>query len=336
MLHDTGIPRHSGEFATRLARLAAKSLAGERLSKEEVLGLLALPPESPEAELLGQTARRMAAEAAGNRGRVWSAIGVDSRPCPMNCGFCSFGEKWGLLTGEHELSDERILEIARVFVAEGAAWLTLRTTEFFSRERLLALVRLVRAEIPGPYEIVVNTGDLGPGDAKALLAAGVSVIYHALRLGEGCCTGFTPEERQATLASVRGSGLKLAHLVEPLGPEHTDEEIAEVLLGALDYQAALSGSMARVNVKGTPFGEREPVGDRRLAQVVAVTRLCGGKAAPDICVHPPVELALDWGANVVVAETGAVPRDGDECAGPWRAFGVRQARELLRSRGYEA
>ena len=61
-----------------------------------------------------------------------------------------------------------------------------------------------------------------------MIVSGIDVVYHSLRLGEGQTTCFRPEERKATLAAVRDSDLKLAHLVEPVGPEHTDDEIADV------------------------------------------------------------------------------------------------------------
>ena len=49
-----------------------------------------------------------------------------------------------------------------------------------------------------------------------MIASGIDVVYHSLRLGEGRTTCFRPEERKATLAAVRDSDLKLAHLVEPV------------------------------------------------------------------------------------------------------------------------
>ena len=164
----------------------------------------------------------------------------------------------------------------------------------------------VREAVPGNYGLVVNTGEFGPLEARAMIASGIDVVYHSLRLGEGQTTCFRPEERKATLAAVRDSDLKLAHLVEPVGPEHTDDEIADVLMAALSNGAALSGAMARINVKGTPFESHDPLPDLRLAQIVAITRICGGVNVPDICVHPPRKEALEWGANVVVVELSLI------------------------------
>ena len=314
--------------------LKEQVLRGLSVSREDVLRLLAFEPESEAAACLGRTAREVARLVADNEGRVWTAIGIDCRPCPMNCGFCSFGEKWGLIDEPREWSDEAVIKAAAAFVADGAEWVTLRTTEFYGVERLCALARKVREAVPGEYGLVVNTGEFGPYEAGMMRAAGINIVYHSLRLGEGKTTCFRPEERLGTLHAVRDSELKLAHLVEPVGPEHTNEEIADILLTALDNRAALGGAMARINVQGTPFAAHPPLSDRRLAQIVAVTRLCGGRTMPDICVHPPRREALEWGANVVVVETGAVPRDRDECGDVWQGFTVAEARALFREAGY--
>ena len=314
--------------------LKNRALRGMPVSRDEVLRLLALAPDSEEAAYLGRAARDIAHIVVGNEGRVWSAIGIDCRPCSMNCGFCAFGEKWGLITEPHEWSDEAIIKAARAFVDEGASWVTLRTTEFYGLNRLCALAKKVREAVPGNYGLVVNTGEFGPLEARAMIASGINVVYHSLRLGEGQTTCFRPEERKATLAAVRDSDLKLAHLVEPVGPEHTDDEIADVLMAALSNGAALSGAMARINVKGTPFESHDPLPDLRLAQIVAITRICGGVNVPDICVHPPRKEALEWGANVVVVETGAVPRNDAECSAEWQGFTVADAKQLFRDAGY--
>ena len=66
----------------------------------------------------------------------------------------------------------------------------------------------------------------------------------------------------------------------------------------------------------------------------AITRICGGVNVPDICVHPPRKEALEWGANVVVVETGAVPRNDAECSAEWQGFTVADAKQLFRDAGY--
>lgn len=314
--------------------LEKQALAGESLNREAILRLLALDPASEAALCLGRAAGRLARVATGNRGRVWSAIGLDCRPCPKNCTFCAFGARWGLMREERELAPAEVIDTARRLVHDGADWVTLRTTEFYGFERLCRLARQVRDAVPGAYHMVVNTGQMGDAEVRAMQAAGIDVVYHSLRLGEGACTCFTPEERLETLRAVARSPLRLAHLVEPVGPEHSNEEIAHVLMTALENGAVLSGVMARVAVPGTPDGRREVLSERRLAQLTAITRLCGGLRVPDICVHPASRLAVEWGANVVVVEGGAVPRHEAFCGEAWRGFDMAQARALLREAGY--
>lgn len=314
--------------------LEQQALNGESPRREDVLRLLALEPEGEAVRRLGRAAGRLARVATGNRGRVWSAIGLDCRPCPKNCTFCAFGARWGLMREERELSPAEVIDMARRLVRDGADWLTLRTTEFYGFDKLCRLARQVREAVPGAYHMVVNTGQMGDAEVRAMQAAGIDVVYHSLRLGEGTCTCFTPAERLATLRAVARSPLRLAHLVEPVGPEHSNEEIAHVLMTALENGAVLSGVMARVAVPGTPDGRREVLPERRLAQLTAITRLCGGLRVPDICVHPASRLAVEWGANVVVVEGGAVPRHEAFCGEAWQGFDVARARALLRDAGY--
>lgn len=334
-------PRKSGngvevpaEDAVFLEGVRRRAMEGELPLRGDILRLLSFAPGSPQAELMGVFARQMARETAGNTARVWAAIGVDCCPCAMNCAFCAFGARWGVVRRAHEWSVDEVAGAAVRFAREGASWIVLRTTEHYGRTRLRALAEAVRKVVPQDRALVANTGQMGPEEAAALKAAGISVIYHALRLGEGRDTPFDPAERRAALARAGISGLKLAHLVEPVGVEHGDGEIADVLLAALEAGAEVCGTMGRVNVPGTPFEALPAVSGERLAHIAAVTRLCGGVRTPYICVHPPLLQAVEWGANVLVVETGAVPRDDTEVAGEWRDFSVRDAKEMFRQCGY--
>lgn len=116
--------------------------------------------------------------------------------------------------------------------------------------------------------------------------------------------------------------------MEPVGIEHTNEEIADIALLAKDCDVIVSGAMARIPVEGTPLGAQPQISDERLAQIIAVTRLLGGRKVPDICVHPYSRQAADFGANVTVIETGSVPRDSCCCSGgKWNQFDVNKAKK---------
>lgn len=181
-------------------------------------------------------------------------------------------------------------------------WIVLRTTEFYSLEILSELIGKIRRAVPGSYEIGLNVGEFDLEKANALHHAGVDFIYHSLRLGEGRDTRFEPEERLKTLRAVKNSPLKLVFLVEPIGVEHSNEEIADICLCAIEHQAIVTGGMARV---------------------------------PDICVHPATPKAMRFGANVAVVETGSIPRDS--CCLPkekWNHFDAQTAGEWFEQAGY--
>ena len=250
---------------------------------------------------------------------------MDYAPCTMNCKFCSFGEKWGIVREPRHVGQEEIFSHVRQYAENGAAYVILRTTEFYDLGRLLGFIPEIRAKIPGSYAIVLNTGELDAAAAAKAKSAGVYGVYHALRLREGTDTPFNPAERIATMKNVSASGMTLVSLVEPLGCEHTDEEIAdsfpETPPPAARRYAALwlaSPSMAR------PFGSSPMISGPHLAHVVAALRLSGGSAVRDICVHKATPEALESGANVMVVESGAIPRDSDFSEKDWA--GVDMAR----------
>lgn len=311
------------------------ALRGNVLDRDNIIALLEIHPNSSAAEKLGKAAREVAAEITGNSGRVWASIGVDYAPCPVNCRFCSFGEKWGVIQEAYNWSAAEIIDLAEKFLYGGAKWITLRTTEYYSLSELADLAKQLRTKIPGDYGIVANTGELTDQTARLLMNSGISIVYHSLRLREGVDTGLAAKSRLETLASIQTSPLDLAFLVEPVGSEHTSAELADVFLTAMKYGASLTGVMARVPVPGTPFGHIPIVPERRLAQIAAVTRLAAGTRVPDICIHPASQLALEWGANVVVVETGAIPRDTGNAKREWNNFDINTAATWFKQAGYK-
>lgn len=311
-----------------------KCLAGQVLSRGEIINLLSIPLFSDADNLLRIMANEVAHILTNNSAYIWSAIGADFAPCKMNCEFCSLGEKWGLVKSGKLYSENEIILQAREFVDGGARFVVIRTTEFYSIEVLLELVEKILKNVKGDYEIILNIGEFDVVTAERMFDGGVSGIYHAVRLREGINTSFNITDRLKTMQSVLNSPLKLISLVEPIGIEHTDAEIADNFLNIVKYKAEISGAMARVPVKGTPLGNIPIISEDRLAQIIAVLRLSGGNVIKDICVHPFSKKAVTSGANVVVVETGAIPRDIAEIKHAWNNFGLEDAKNLLCECGY--
>lgn len=312
-----------------------EGLKGIVPSRDTVISLLALDPLSEEADYLKKQACEVAHEVTGNKGRVSGAIGIDFVACSMNCTFCSFGEKWQLVKNDKVFTKEEIIEIAKDFVDQGATTLTLRSTEFYDLDVLNEYLKDIRAAVPGLYEININVGELTPERAEQIYECGATSAYHVLRLREGTDTPFNPEDRKATMRSISDSSLLFCSCVEPIGPEHTNEELADALLTIIEYGACSCGAMARVPVDGTPFEGTEPITEERHLQIIAVVRLCGGNKFENVIVHPPLESALYAGSSGFTVEQGAIPRDVELVEEPWNSFTVADAKAMLEKAGFE-
>ena len=96
----------------------------------------------------------------------------------------------------------------------------------------------------------------------------------------------------------------------------------------------MTGTMARVPVKGTPLGEIEMITDKRISQLTAIFRLAARRKIKYICVHPASDIAVRAGANIVVVEKGAIPRDSAFVRNEWNSFTVDDAKAMLEAAGY--
>ena len=317
-----------------IARAKQNVLLGKNLDRESVLELLAIDPNSPECDELGKAAREVSSAITGDKAYLSGSIGVDFAPCSMSCEYCSLGEKWGIVQGEMKYTDEQIVDWVKQYISFGTRRITLRTTEFYSPETLGILTEKIKKSVPGKYEIGLNLGEFDLDAANRMYERGVDYIYHTVRLGEGKNTKFTVDERMATIKAIVDSPLHLHFCVEPIGVEHSSEEIADRVMMCIDFCATGAGCMARVPVKGTPLGELPPLPERRMAQIAATLRLAKGSG--DIAIHPPSELAVEWGCNSLTIEVGANPRDNEyNPDSEWKQFTAERAKEWFVKHGYQ-
>ena len=295
----------------RLERILSAAMDGRGPGKEDSVYLLNMPSDSLEAAVLVAVADTISRRRFGNEAMLLGQIGVETAPCPGGCKFCAFGE--GHTSFERtRLSTEEILRRAHAFADPGDLYaLFLMTMHEFDFAGLLATIGAVRAEIPSHTQIVVNVGDFDVAQARELRAAGANGAYHVCRLREGDDTRLNPEERQRTFRSIREAGLDFYYCCEPIGPEHSAEELVTQMFLGIEHGCFQHAAMRRVFVPGAPLSPRGQITERRLAQAVAVVALAT-LACPEtqnIAVHEPNLLGLAAGANVVYAETGANPRD---------------------------
>lgn len=311
-----------------------KPFRGEPFTKEELIALLSIDPKSEEVEALGMAAHEVAQEVTEGKARLWGAIGVDYKPCEMDCKFCSLGKSWGIVKEEKEYTLEEMVRQVRYYVKNDFHYILLRSTEFYDPNSLGKIIKSIREAVPGDYELGCNIGELEEADAESMYECGGRIAYHCVRLREGVDTRFRVEDRVHTVEVIRDSKMKLGFWVEPVGIEHTNEEIAEKILETLHYQTDVCGVMARVPVAGTPFENVPMISEKRMAQITAVLRLACGRTVKDICTHPASELAVRYGANVITLETGAIPRDADFQEEYWKGLHIDEVKEWLNQNEY--
>lgn len=303
------------------------------LSHEEVLTLLRLPLCSRETYEIMATANLMSRMTFGGKGERHFHIGLNVQACKYNCKFCSLTEEAGIFKEPKEFSDEQVLAWARQGQEQGADAFNLMTTGQYPLERLLEIGRWLRGEVSVP--LVANTRDISHAEGEALLAAGFSGFYHAIRLGEGVDTPFPVEKRLKTIKVLRDVGLRWMNCVEPVGPEHQPGEIARVMLLAREYRATYTGVMRRINFPGAPLECHGMINELQMARLVAVSRLVMGDLPRAHCTHEPNSAALMAGANLFFPEVGSSPRDQEADTGQGRGKDLAACGAIMREMGWD-
>lgn len=314
-----------------------KKAAAADLTKEDAAALLQIKNGSREFYDLLALANEMTRTEYKNQAYIFSQIGLNAQPCPMNCKFCSMAESNYVMDGTFlkTMEDiEDILETVRQLIAAGTHDLFLMTTAHYDFDEFLKIAGEVKKILPDHVRFVANVGDFDEDQAACLKEAGFTGVYHIRRLGEGIDTDILPERRIRTLDVIKNAGLELYYCVEPIGPEHTYEEIADEMLRARDYGVEAMAVMRRTPVPGTPLADKGRISSVELAKIAAVARLVT-KPSRSMNAHEVTPLTLSGGVNQLYAEVGANPRDQVQDTAGNRGYGVLAARDLLLDAEYE-
>lgn len=315
--------------------LVRKSQDGELLSKEELIHLLSLRPDSPESYLVMAEANRISTELTGNRAEVHAQLALNLAPCPANCRFCSFARVNGVFREETRITPEQAVAYARQFERDGANAVYVMTTAHYPFELFLEMSQEVRKNLRPETILIANVGDQSLEHARKMKDVGITGVYHALRLREGIDSGLSPEKRKESIRNFQEAGLVVGTCVEPVGPEHTNEEIAELILFTASINPAYSGSARRIPIPGTEMARLGTITELRMAQIVAVTRIGMPRTVLGNCTHEPCTLGGLGGANLFWAEAGANPRDVQEKTEEGRGETVDSCRTIFAECGWE-
>jgi len=294
---------------SRIKECLSKAVAGGELSKPEIQALFSVSVLSEEYFMILSAARSMSTEAAQGLAEVHAQVGINAGPCPRNCAFCSFASCHGIFKTATVLGLEEIIERCDHFQRAGANAIYLMTTANFDFDEFLKIGREVRTALGPEVVLLANTGDFGREGAEELRQAGFQGIYHAVRLREGKVTLIKPEIRLRTIRAAQEAGLVIATCVEPVGPEHSVEELTEMTLLTRDMAPIFSGAARRIPIPGTVLACEGIVSEAEMALTLAVVRLGIGHDVPLNCTHEPNGMGVLAGASILWAEEGSNPRD---------------------------
>ena len=316
-----------------MKKMWEESLLQGELSRVKALELLELPTEGPEFEALLQAADTYSRNTFQGKGKIFAQIGLDWQPCSGGCQFCSLAAACGNQEGPFYRDPEETAALAGRLARSGGEDIFLMTTADYPREQFLSIIAAVRKAIPEGTRMVANTGDFDLAYARRLKEAGCTGAYHICRLREGVDTAIPLQRRMQTLEAIRDAGLELYYCVEPIGPEHTNEELVEEMLRIRDFPVGVMAVMKRVAVPGTKLAANGEIPSQKLAQICAVaTLLCRPERA--MGVHEPDRLCLRSGANQIYGEYGVNPRDTERNTEENRGYSLEKAQKLLEETGW--
>ena len=307
-----------------------QSQDGGPFSKQQLTAMLSLPPGSPESYLIMAEARRLSSEVTGDKAEVHAQFALNLAPCPKNCMYCAFAAKNKIFTKATKLTPEEAVEFALDLEADGVNSLYMMTTAHYDFGELLEITTEIRGKLRPETVLAGNVGDQTPETARQLKDAGMDAVYHAWRLREGTDTGLDPEARKRSMLAFKEAGISVGTCVEPVGPEHSNEEIADKILYTGSLDPAYSGAARRITIPGTEMAKQGMISELRMAQVVAVTRLGLPRSVLGNCTHEPYSLGAAAGANLFWAERGANPRDTEEHTENGRGFSPERCRDIFR------
>ena len=315
--------------------IVSKVFDGHSLTRDEIVYLLSINHKSSGAGFIMDAANVINRIASKGKAEVHAQIGLNLSPCPNNCSFCAFSAQNKVFTERKELGVEEIVQLGLRAEVDGANALFFMTTHDYPFGKYVETSKEVREKLKPETVMIANIGDFGYGEAKQLKDAGYTGIYHAVRMGEGRDTQIAPETRLNTMEAARHAGLLIGTCVEPIGPEHSIEELADKILLGREMGPCFSGAMRRINIPGSPLDKHGMISEYRLAFLVAVVRLAMGREVIGNCTHEPNILGATAGANLFWAEAGTNPRDTEAETSKGRGMSIKSCVELFRQADFD-
>lgn len=77
----------------------------------------------------------------------------------------------------------------------------------------------------------------------------------------------------------------MSYCVEPMGPEHTEEELVDAILLARELKPSVMATMRRIAVPGVELSKYGQISEIELAKIEAIIRLAIGGGIRAMGVH---------------------------------------------------
>jgi biotin synthase len=318
-----------------IERIIKKSAEGVILSSEEIAYLFEAPLFSDSWAKIIAAGREKSRKSSGGLAEIHAQVGLNIAPCPKDCAFCAFARKNRVFPTASELSPDEAVSAAKRFEEDGANAIYVMATADYPFSKYTEMSKEIRKHLNSGTIMVANVGDFDLRQALLLKDAGFSGIYHAVRLGEGMVSTLPVRQRLDTMRNAREAGLKVGTCVEPVGPEHSIEELVEKTIITRDAGACFSGAARRIPIPGTELAPYGMVSEARMAHILAVVELAVGLEVPGNCTHEPNVIGAAAGANLLWAESGSNPRDTQEKTEMKRGMTVGECRSILREAEWE-
>lgn len=321
----------------KLQNILEKAINGESPNKEQCAYLLTFSEKSIEASLIRAVANEVMRKKSDNSAIILGQIGVDVSECTGGCKFCTFGEGHTKFIPKRLTEEELHEKISGFCDKDDLYGLFLMTMHDYDLNVFLNSVKMAKSIVHPTTKIWSNVGDTDLDTFKEMKKAGVEGVYHVCRIGEGVDTNLKPEDRMKTMQNALDAGLMLYTCCEPVGPEHTPEQLVDNMFIGIELGCTQHAAMRRVAVSGTPLAKYGQISNLRLAQIVAVVALASFTVpSMTYCgVHEPNEQAYISGANMITAETGANPRDNSDDTSKNRGMDMADCRNMLIESGFD-
>jgi biotin synthase len=323
------------QFSEKVQNILKSIFDGELIDRETIEFLLNIPSHSLEAGLVISTANKINRDASNNMAEVHAQIGINLSPCPNNCSFCAFAAKNKIFKKNKELPLTEVLQMTQQADESGANALFVMATGDYPLGKFIEISQEISKNSKPEIVMIANVGDFNYDQAKKIKNAGYTGIYHAIRMGEGKETQLDPHIRMNTVKVAQDAGLLIGTCVEPIGPEHTIEEITEKILMGRQMNPSYSDAMRRINIPGSNLEKYGMLSEYRLGFLVAVVRLAMGRNLKANCTHEPNILGAAMGANLFWAEVGTNPRDTKEETSKNRGMDISYCQNLFKEAEYD-